>query len=199
MTGRQRPSGHAGSRSFLASKRHTKAKRRTTMDAMEAILTRRSVRSYTSAPIPETLLTKLLRAAMNAPSAGNEQPWHFVVIRDRAILEAIPGFHPHATMLRAAAAAILVCGDLQLEKFKGFWVQDCAAATENILIAARALGFGAVWLGLHPLEERVNRMQKLLVIPDQVVPLSLVSLGYPKDEPRPADRYQPARIHYDRW
>jgi nitroreductase len=169
------------------------------MDAMEAILTRRSVRSYTSAPIPEILITQLLKAAMNAPSAGNEQPWHFVVIRDRAILEAIPEFHPHAKMLREAAAAILVCGDLQLEKFKGFWVQDCAAATENILIAARALGLGAVWLGLHPLEERVTRMQKLLGIPDHVVPLSLVSLGYPKDEPRPVDRYQAARVHYDRW
>jgi nitroreductase len=169
------------------------------MDAMEAILSRRSVRSYTSAPIPETLLSQLLRAAMNAPSAGNEQPWHFVVIRDRAILEAIPGFHPYASMLRGAAAAILVCGDLQLEKFKGFWVQDCSAATENILIAARALGLGAVWLGLHPLEERVTQMRKLLGIPDHVVPLSLVSLGYPKDEPRPADRYQVARVHYDRW
>jgi nitroreductase len=199
MAGRERPSVVAISGSFLISKRHKKANGRTTMDAMEAILTRRSVRSYTSAPIPETLLTQLLRAAMNAPSAGNEQPWHFVVIRDRAVLEAITGFHPYATMLRGAAATILVCGDLQLEKFKGFWVQDCSAATENILIAARALGLGAVWLGLHPLEERVTQMRMLLGIPDHVVPLSLVSLGYPKDEPRPADRYQASRVHHDRW
>ena len=166
---------------------------------MEAILSRRSIRRYTSEPVSDDLEEELLRAAMSAPSAGNERPWHFVIIKDRRTMKSIQEFHPFARMLDEAPMAILVCGDVNLEKYHGFWVQDCSAATENILIAARALGLGAVWLGLHPLEERVTGMRKLLGIPDHVVPLSLVSVGYPKDEPRPADRYQAARVHYDRW
>src|SRR5512142_911151 len=108
------------------------------MDALEAILTRRSVRRYTPEPIAEELLHELLDAAMHAPSAGNEQPWHFVVVTDRETLAAIPRFHPYAVMLRQAPAAIVVCGDPTLEKYHGYWVQDCAAATENLLLAAHA-------------------------------------------------------------
>ncbi len=169
------------------------------MDAMEAIFTRRSIRGYTPQSVPDELINELLKAAMSAPSAGNQQPWHLVVIDDRKILDEIPTFHPYAEMIREAPLAILVCGDLELESQKGFWVQDCSAATQNILIAAHAKGLGAVWLAMHPREERCAAMKKLLDMPDHVVPLALVSIGYPKEVRPPVNRYNPSRVHRNRW
>lgn len=169
------------------------------MDAMDAILSRRSVRQYTAQPVPDEVIRELLKAAMSAPSAGNEQPWHFVVIDDRRTLDAIPKFHPYSAMLRSAAVAILVCGDERMEKHKGFWVQDCSAATQNILLAAHAEGLGAVWLGVYPVEERVVGFRELLGIPEDVIPFSLVSVGYPAEQKPLADRYDGSRIHDNRW
>ncbi len=169
------------------------------MDALQAILTRRSVRRFTPRAVPPELVDKVLRAAMAAPSAGNQQPWHFVVIDDRALLDAIPAFHPYANMLKEAPSAIVVCGDGRLEQHQGYWVQDCAAATENLLLAAHALALGAVWVGVYPREERVTRMQELLGIPAEVTPLGLVALGYPAEQPEPADRFNRARIHRNGW
>ncbi len=166
---------------------------------MQAILSRRSIRRYTSEPVPDDLIEKLLRAAMSAPSAGNEQPWHFIVIKDKRTMEEIQRFHPFAKMLREAPVAILVCGDLRLEKYTGFWVQDCSAATENMLIAANSLGLGAVWLGLYPIKERVDNMRKLLDMPEDVIPLSLVSVGFPSEKKPPADRFDESRICEERW
>lgn len=169
------------------------------MDAMDAILSRRSIRSYTSQPVPEDVVKELLEAGMSAPSAGNEQPWHFVVLTDRKILDEIPTFHPYSHMLGHAPLAILVCGDLNLQRYEGYWVQDCSAATQNILIAIQAKGLGAVWLGVYPIEERVVGMRKLLGIPEQVIPFSLISIGYPAEQKPPADRYHPSRVHHNGW
>ncbi|KAF0221574.1 MAG: NADH dehydrogenase/nad(p)h [Geobacteraceae bacterium] len=169
------------------------------MDALEAILTRRSIRTYKPQPIPEELITRMLEAAMSAPSAGNEQPWHFVVIKERQLLDAIPKFHPYAHMLHGAPAAILVCGDERLEKHKGFWTQDCAAATGNLLLAAHALGLGAVWVGVYPHTERVALFRDHLGIPEHVIPFSLVPLGYADEHQQPEKRYNPARVHHNRW
>ena len=169
------------------------------MDAMDAILTRRSIREYTPQPVPDAVITELLEAAMSAPSAGNEQPWHFVVINERQILDEIPTFHPYAGMLAGASVAIVVCGDEGLAKHRGFWVQDCSAATENLLIAVNAKGLGAVWVGLYPVEERVVEMRKLLGIPDHVIPFALIPIGYPLAPGSRANRYNPARIHHSRW
>ncbi|MEW5807343.1 MAG: nitroreductase family protein [Acidobacteriota bacterium] len=166
---------------------------------MEVILSRRSIRKYTKQAVPDKLIEDLLKAAMSAPSAGNEQPWHFVVITDRKIMEEIASFHPHAGMLKEAPAAILVCSDMKLDAHKGFWVQDCSAATQNILLAAHANGLGAVWLAMYPREERCNTMKKLLGMPEDVVLLSLISLGYPGEEKPSEDRFNSARIHRDRW
>jgi len=145
------------------------------MDALNAILSRRSIRKYTAQPVSEEMVRELLEAAMAAPSAGNEQPWHFVVMDDREILDAIPRFHPYSRMLEEAPMAILVCGDLELQKYEGYWVQDCSAATENLLIAAQAKGLGAVWLGVYPIEERVAGFRNLLGVPDHVIPFALIS------------------------
>lgn len=170
------------------------------MDTMEALFSRRSIRKYTAGPITDEVLREILEAAMSAPSAGNEQPWHFVIINDRKILDYIPSFHPHSHMLKEATVAILVCGDIKLEKHIGYWVQDCAAATENLLLAIHAKGLGAVWLGIFPREERVTGLRKLLGIPDHVVPFSLIPVGVPAESkpPRP-DRYNALKIHYNCW
>ncbi len=166
---------------------------------MESIFNRKSIRKYTSQPVSDSQIQQLVKAAMAAPSAGNEQPWEFVVLRDRTTLNAIPKFHPYSLMLYEASVAILVCGDLSREKYKGYWVQDCAAATENMLLEAVELGLGAVWLGICPIEERVTAMRMLLNIPETIVPFSLVSIGYPAEQQKPSDRFDASRIHYDRW
>jgi nitroreductase len=162
-------------------------------------MTRRSIRKYTDRAVPDELISQLLKAAMAAPSAGNEQAWQFIVIRDRALLDAIPKFHPYSAMLKYASVAVLVCGDLTLEKYKGYWVQDCSAATQNLLLAAKAQGLGAVWTGVYPLDDRVAGMRKLLGLPTHIVPLSLVPLGFPAEQPGRADRFDQTRIHHDRW
>ena len=166
---------------------------------MDAILKRRSIRKYENKPIEEQTITKILQAAMSAPSAGNQQPWHFVVIRDRAILDAIPQYHPYAQMMTQAPVAIVVCGDPSLEKHKGYWVQDCSAAVQNILIAVESLGLGAVWLGVYPNEERMEPTRKLLGIPQSVIPMAIIPMGYPAEFKPPADRYNEQRIHMEKW
>lgn len=169
------------------------------MDAMEAILTRRSVRKYNKKPLSDQVLKELLEAAMSAPSAGNDQPWHFITIDDPQILSKVPTFHNHAKMLKDASIAILVCGDMQLDKHNGMWTQACSAATENILIAVRAKGLGAVWLGIYPREERIKGMRQLTDLPDHVIPFSLISIGYPAKKQGRVNRYDPSRIHHNKW
>ncbi len=169
------------------------------MEAIEAILSRRSIRRYIRQQVPEEVIQELLEAGMSAPSSGNQQPWQFIIINDRKILDEIPRHHPYAQMLMEAPLAIAVCGDLYLEKNKGMWVQDCSAATENILIAAHAKGLGAVWLGVYPREERVLALRKLLVIPEHVIPLAVVAIGYPGEKKSPAKRFSKTRIHYNKW
>ncbi len=166
---------------------------------MEFITTRRSIRRYTAEPISSDDIKDLLVAAMSAPSAQNEQPWQFVVIEGRETLAAIMNFHPYAKMLQEAPAAILVCGDTSLEKSPGYWVQDCSAATENLLLAANSKGLGAVWMGVYPRQERVDGMRLLFGLPDHVIPLSLVAVGHPAEQKDPAQRFDPNRIHWNRW
>lgn len=169
------------------------------MDTLTAIFSRRSVRIYTPKPVPRDMVTDIARAAMYAPSAGNERPWHFIILTDRSLLDEIPKFHPYAAMLKHASTALLVCGDTALEKHKGYWVLDCAAATQTILLAAHAKGLGAVWCGVYPTEDRVKNFQKLLHLPEQVVPFSLVPLGFPAEEKKPMERFDESRIHENRW
>jgi nitroreductase len=114
-------------------------------------------------------------------------------------MKQITTFHPHSNMLKEAPLAILVCCDKQLEKHKGMWIQDCSAATENILIAANAKGLGSVWLGIYPRSERVNGMRSLLNIPEHVIPFSLISIGYPAEQKSKEDRYNNSRVHYNKW
>ena len=169
------------------------------MDAMEAIISRRSIRRYTGQTIPDEMIEQLLQAAMSAPSAGNMQPWQFVIIDDREILDKIPKVHPYADMVREAPLAILVCGDLQRDGFGGYWVQDCSAATENLLIAAHAHSLGAVWLGVYPRDERVKALRDLLSIPEDITPFAVIALGYPAEELSKEDRFDPSKVHRNHW
>lgn len=169
------------------------------MDALTAICSRRSIRLYTDKRVPREMVNELLRAAMCAPTAGNERPWHFVVLTDRALLDEIPKFHPYSAMLKHASAAILVCADISLEKHKGYWVLDCSAATENILLAAHAKGLGAVWCGVYPSEDRVANLKKLLRLPEPVVPFSLIPLGFPAEQKQTPDRFDGSRVHDNGW
>jgi nitroreductase len=169
------------------------------MDVLEAIFTRRSIRNFKPDPVPEEFIQEILSAAMTAPSAGNQQPWQFIVIHSRELLDAIPDFHPHAEMVRQAPLAILVCGDLRLEHHKGFWVQDCSAAVMNLLLAAHALGLGAVWTGVYPREERAEAFRKLCGLPDELVPFAMIPVGYPNQPSGRLNRYNPSRVHYDQW
>jgi nitroreductase len=163
------------------------------MDAMEAILTRRSIRKYTAQAVSDELIKELLQAAMSAPSAGNQQDWQFVVVRSRQMLDELGKVHPYAP-IGGAPLAILVCGDLQRESHQGFWTQDCAAATQNLLLAAHAKGLGAVWCGCYPREARAAALRKLLGLPEYVVPLALVVIGYPAEKKGREDRYDPAKV-----
>ena len=169
------------------------------MEVQKAILTRRSIRKYTGQEVNNEQLENLLQAAMYAPSARNQQPWHFIVIRKLEILEKIPSFHPHSKMIKDASAGILVCADVQLEQSVGYWIQDVAAATQNILLSAHGMGLGAVWLGIYPREERISGMKELFSLPDHIVPFSLISIGYPAEIPANPNRYLPERVHFDKW
>jgi nitroreductase len=169
------------------------------MEALRAILGRRSIRQYTKEPVSEEVVEILLRSAMSAPSANNEQPWHFIVITRRATLDAIPTFHQYAQMCEQAPLAILVCGDESLVKHTGYMIQDCSAATENLLIAAHAMDLGAVWLGIYPREQRMQGIRELLHLPKHILPVALIAIGYPAETKPPIDRYNCDRVHENEW
>lgn len=166
---------------------------------MDIILNRRSIRKYTDQEVSDSDIHDLLKAGMSAPSAGNQQPWHFIIIEDKEILQKIPDIHPYAGMAAQAPRALLVCGDLSEETSPGFWVQDCSAATQNILLAAESKGLGAVWAGIYPREDRVKNFTELFNLPEQVIPFSLIPVGYPAEEKGRADRFKEERIHKNKW
>lgn len=184
---------------FHALFSETLFKGRRLMDAIKAIHTRRSIRKFKQEPIPDDIIKDILSAAMQAPSAGNQQPWEFIIITDKSVLAKIPGINPHASMVQKAGVSILICADLNREKYPGFWVIDCSAACENLLLAAHALGLGGVWTGVYPIEERIAGFKKLFNLPQNIMPHSLIAIGYPSEEHKPQDRYKKERIHLNSW
>jgi len=166
---------------------------------VEEILSRRSIRKYTKEIVPPNIIKEILEASMSAPSAGNEQPWQYIIINDRRILDEIPKIHPYSAMLNEASVAILVCCDMKLLKYNDFWVQDLSAATENILIAVQDKGLGAVWLGVYPIEERLKGFQKMFDMPEDIIPFSLIPIGFPAEQKPKENRYNVSRVHYNKW
>lgn len=167
--------------------------------AYENIMTRYSVRRYQRKAVPADIEEKILRAGMAAPSAVNKQPWHFVVVRQQALKDSIAAEFKNAHMTAQAPLVIVVCGDLDkaLEgEAQSYWVQDCSAATENILLAANALGLGGVWCGVYPIAERVETMRALLGLSRDLVPLNIINIGYPEGEPQIKDKWSTNNISY---
>ena len=169
------------------------------MNVLDAIKNRRSIRKYTDEPVTDEQVTKILEAAMMAPSAGNAQPWQFVVVRDKSIQAEIKKINQYAQMAEKAPVGILVCGDLSLERFAGYWVQDCSAAVQNILLAVQGLGLGAVWTGITPMEDRIEGFKKLFELPEQVIPLGYIAIGHPAQQPTSESWYKSERVHLERW
>jgi nitroreductase len=169
------------------------------METLKAILTRRSIRKYINKKVPGEYYEIMLKAAMHAPSARNRQPWHFIVITDQDILKKLSEVSPSWKMLEEASSAIVVCGDTNLDDTESFLIQDCSAATQNILLAAHELGLGTVWLGVHPREDRILPLIDILQIPNDILPVSMISIGRPDETREVPDRYNVERIHQDTW
>jgi nitroreductase len=165
-------------------------------ERLSLIFARRSIRVYSGEPVREADVEALLQAGMAAPSASNLKPWHLVVVTERSVLRALADAHPHGKMLAEAALGIAVCGDPAASRW---WVVDCAAATENILLAASALGLGGVWLGCHGRPEREEAVRQVLGIPGDMGVLSLLSIGHPAEEKEARTQYDAARVHRDGW
>lgn len=173
--------------------------RETDMDALKAIHSRRSVRQFTDEPVTDDQLEMMLRAAMAAPSASNGQSWRFVTVRDRERLDRLASATTFATPLRRAPLGIVVCADRLQLKYPGFWVIDCSAAIQNLLLAAHAEGLGAVWIGVHPIMPYRRAVRKAIGAPPTVVPHSMIAIGHPAALPEPVDRFRPDWVHEERW
>lgn len=169
------------------------------MDTLLAIQTRRSVRKYTDQSIDEERLDAILRAGMASPTAGNSQSWRFVVVDDKKLLALIASLSPYTAMAAAAPMAVLLCADLGAEKYPGFWVQDCAAAMQNMLLAAHAQGLGAVWCGIHPDAEREKAFAEAFNLPPHFSAFGLMVLGHPADVPSAADRFDMGKVYHNRY
>lgn len=173
---------------------------------MNSILKRRSIRQYTDEFVSDEHVKKILEAAMSAPSARNARPWQFIVVRDKSTLKKLSETHINASMVKNANLAIVVCGDLSKQSHKDYWVLDCSAATENILIEVEELGLGAVWVAVYPREERIKHVRKVFDLPVDIVPLCIIPIGYPAETPEPRsirgepkNRYDELKVHIEKW
>ncbi|MDE6296670.1 MAG: nitroreductase family protein [Muribaculaceae bacterium] len=169
---------------------------------IDDIMSRCSVRSYSDKEIGPEQLDTLLRAAMAAPTAGNKQPWRFVVINEKEKLQYIGDNFKSMSMAKEAPLAVIMCGDTTAT-FSGegrdYWVQDVSAASENLLLAAHAIGLGAVWCGIYPQSDRVKDFSNMLKLPDNILPLACICVGYPEGETTPKDKWKPENIYYNSW
>jgi len=169
------------------------------MDFSEIILKRRSIRKYRDKKVEREKITAILKAGMYAPSAVNKQPWHFIVVDDKALMNKIMDVHPNAKMLSTASHAILVCGEEKRQYDDGYWIAVCGAVTENILLEATALGLGSCWIGVYPREKRMKALKEMFGLPVHIQPFAIVSLGYPDEEKRTPDRYDPDKVFLNSW
>ncbi len=168
-------------------------------DVLTVIHRRKSVRKYLDKPVEREQLITLLKAGMAAPSAADRRPWAFVVVTDKALLDSLATVSPTSKMVGNAAAAIVVCGDTRRALNSNVWTQDCSAATQNILLAAEGIGLGAVWCGIYPEYFKYNHIRRIFGIPMEVIPMSLISIGWPTGEEKPKEKYDPSNIHWNEW
>lgn len=165
---------------------------------LELIKSRRSIRKYKNTPVKEEDLNLILEAAMYAPTARNKQPWHFIIVNDRPALDRMMENHPNMSMLSTAPCAIIVCGDKTISE-EGYCITDSAAATENILLAAKELGYGTCWCAVYPRADREEFISSIFGLPEEILPFSVIALGYPDEEKECPERFKPDRIHINKW
>ena len=172
-----------------------------TKDGLDIIFGRRSIRRYKQMDVEDEKLQKILEAGMAAPSAVAKDPWHFIVSKNPETLKEVSKALPNGQMLGKASAGFIVCGDIEQAHSNqtSYMLQDCAAAIENMLIAAHALGLGACWLGVHPREKRITHIQNVFQLPENIIPISCISLGYPEEQKSPRTRYDSNKVHYEKW
>lgn len=171
-------------------------------DAYMNILERTSVRRYADRSVSDDMVTAILHAGMSAPSGVNRQPWEFVAVSDRELLQRLAGALPYAKMTAGAPVAIVVCANKKRfldGKDSTLWEQDLSAASENILLAAHALGLGAVWTCLYPHDDRIAPVREILDISDDIIPFSLIPVGYPVAEHAPMDKWHHERVHINKY
>jgi nitroreductase len=169
------------------------------MEALDAILTRRSIRRFNNHEIPEEKIRKILEAGMSAPSAMDKRPWHFIIIKNKNALEDMSRLSTHSFMIKEASLAILVCGDMDIETIESYLIQGCSAATTNILLAAHSLGLGAVWVGIYPRKDRVETIRTRLALPQSILPLCIIPIGHPAEQKPPQNKYDPTKTHEGKW
>jgi nitroreductase len=170
------------------------------MELLEGLLTRRSIRKYTGDKINDDIIIEIIRAGMYAPSANNRRPWHFIIVDDRNVINKIIKVHPYSAMLAHASHAVVICGDDSLQSSHLYYPYDCSAATQNILLAAHGLGFGAVWLGVEPRMERIKAISEIFGLPGHIHPVSIVSIGIPlRGQEKDPVRFEPEKIRRNHW
>lgn len=170
-------------------------------EVLECIMTRASVRKYKPETVSDSIMTAVLKAGMAAPTAANQQAWHFIVITDQALKDTITDSFQWTKMVRDCAFAVVVCGDMTRlfegdREDGGFWTLDCSAASENMLLAAHALGLGGVWCGIYPEEDRMSRLSEILDLPPRLRPVNILSFGYPEAPVAPKQKWDPAKVTY---
>jgi nitroreductase len=169
------------------------------MNTLKAILTRRSIRQYKKKKISKEKINQILKAAMYAPSAMNYQPWHFIVLNKREDIDHLYAINRHAEMVLKAPLALIICGDTNAEMDTDYLVQDCSAATQNALLAIHDLGLGGVWISAYPNKDTIDGIRTYYGIPENIVPVSIISLGYPAEEVKAENRYNKSRVHLNKW
>lgn len=169
-------------------------------ETLQNIFTRRSIRKYKNENISDELLNQIIEAAMYAPSACNQQPWHFIVITDKAILTELSQIHGGMTQLKNAPLAIGICGEPGITKLEYYWQQDCAFAAHNIMLAANSLGVGTSFMGINPYgDESMDTVKRILKLAEGIVPFSIIALGYPDETRKAENRFKAERIHKQTW
>lgn len=166
---------------------------------MNAIFKRRSIRRYTDQTIKEEQIRKILEAGMCAPSAGNNRPWHFIVVTETEKRQHLSKISDYAGMLAQAPLGIVVCAQPTIERYHNYWPVDCSAATQNILLQVTDMGLGAVWLGVYPREHRMTYIRDYFGLSDDIYPLALIAIGHPAEEKAPKQCYDESRVHRENW
>lgn len=166
---------------------------------IDLIISRRSIRKYSDKEISKENIELILKSAMYAPSAMNLQPWHFIVFDDKKVFEDLILAIPHSEMIRSADKCILVCGDTEKEKNESWLIQNCSASIQNILLAAHSLGIGSCWIAIHGMAQIIENVKKHFELPNNILPVALISLGYPAEEVSAENRYDMNKIRFNKW